>query len=202
MYDTVNHGPASCSVQLCPRWYKYTIQNLPEDVCLSEHSSWKAVWSSSGTFPEVETFHYIFDHDCWVQDFAEELPFHPCQQFSLPPLPALCLSFPVSQIGFCPYSLQLPFPLVSVPDFQPSFRLDNSHLYFSIPPVSHLFTSKAKTQMCCFLSVASSLSIWHLTLSVCCLLFLFSAHSLSSLSILLSLIYPLDKKMEFLTWIY
>lgn len=148
MYDTVNHGPVSCSVQLHRSWYKYATQNLPDDVCLSEHSSWNPVWSSSGTFRDVETFHCIFDYDFWVQNFVEKLPFHPCQQFSLLLLPALFLSFPVCKIGFCLYSLQLPFPLVSALDFQPSFCLDNSHLYVSISPVSHWLTSN--TQMCCF----------------------------------------------------
>lgn len=77
--------------------------------------------------------------------------------------------------------------------FQPSFGLDNSHLYFSIPLTSPLFPSKANTQICCFCGIVSSISLWHHTRNVRCLFSLLPTIFLHSSFYLAGYIYLVRK---------
>lgn len=100
-----------------------------------------------------------------VPGFSEELafPFHPCKPFPLLPLPAVPLSFMTVVQDLIPFpsaSLSTGF---TVPDFQPSYGLDNSHFYFSILPAALPFP-------CCCFGIASSTSLWDLTFRVSCIL--------------------------------
>lgn len=191
LYDMVDHGTA-CSCGPAPTHQHKTSKKMT--FVYLNAAAGSAVWSSSGTFPEAKTFHYVIHHSYSAQNFA--LPFHPCKLFPLP----LYQQSPF--LSILPYRILFPFPSASlstgfmVPDFQSSFGLDNSHLYFSIPLISPLFSSKANTQICCIFGIASSVSLWHLTLYA---IFFSFCHYLSSLSVLLSRIYPLGKKTDFLT---
>lgn len=159
-----------------------------------------SVWRSPGTFPEAKTFHYVIDHGFSVQGFAEELafPFHPCKPFPLPPLPVVPLPFTIVVQDFVP----IPF----------SFPLCWFHCsWFSViiwfGQFSSLLLRSPNFPFIPLISEHSNLlllwyGLWYILLTppTQCMLFFFpSAHHLPSVSILLSMIYPLGKKKAFLT---
>lgn len=165
MYDTVNHGPVSCSIPADTNIQYQTSQEMFVYLNTAAETLYEAPRGLSKRLKHlIISLIMIFEYKTLQRNFLFTLP-------------AVLPSASASTLSFFPCLsnriLSL-FPSASLSTAFSSWFCSSHHfvwtILISIFPVSHLFPSKANTQMCCFCGVAPSLSTWHLTLSECCLL--------------------------------